>query len=247
MLKGLQTHFNAPVDTGLLRELAARGVQMCRMDCQHVDGQPLSQMVDDVISCGLAPLIVLDNERQLASLPAGVYAELLNEPDIAGMPTAEYKSRLAVFADAALARGITPCGPVISNMNQRAFKYLDGVVTLPAGVLCSVHRYPPGTSWPEPHTGFSRREGEVERLRTTVGSTRPFGISEFGYNSHDQSDEQALQNIRGEFAFWEKQGAAYACLYQLNDGVEDTVMNRYGVRRADGSWKPQIEAFSTGE
>ena len=265
MIRGLQTHFNAPVDSAVLRELAARGAfvrgervrLMARMDCQTLDEVELVEQTATVRAAGLVPLVIVTDAEQIALLARGDYAEPRNEPDTKGPDPATYRVLLAECAEAARGAGVTLCAPGVTNFTRRGFDYLRAIGPLPDGVVCSMHRYPPvAATWSTPHKGYRSREDEVRELRDIIGWARPFGISEFGYHTAPErvgwwiftrekrrSDEQAAWDIAHEFAFWEAQGAAFAVAYQLNDDTPDTPLNRYGMRTVDGQWKPQAETF----
>jgi hypothetical protein len=41
-----------------------------------------------------------------------------------------------------------------------------------------------------------------------------------------------------EWQFWQQHGAEFAVLYQIHDGQADTALDRFGIRRVDGTRKP---------
>ena len=61
-----------------------------------------------------------------------------------------------------------------------------------------------------------------------------------------RTDEQSTRYLREAMAFFEAHGFLGYVAYQLNDGVEDVPLSRYGIRRVDGRWKPQAEVFRVG-
>jgi hypothetical protein len=70
-------------------------------------------------------------------------------------------------------------------------------------------------------------------------------VSEFGYHSAFErgltsplSDEEVARCVIYEWEFWAAAGADFAVLYQLNDGPTTTALDRYGIRRLDGTLKP---------
>ena len=258
MLRGLQTHFNeqTPMPVVVLDALHEKGVELVRMDCQRLPAADITTQVTDVLLAGLIPFVVITHPEQLRALPAGVYAELRNEPDLNGPDPATYKKMLVESATMANDQGVTLCAPGVSNFHPRGFSFLQAILPLPAGVVCSIHRYPKtGATWSTPRNGYRSREDEISHLRRVIGWETRFGVSEFGYHTapektgwwiftrtRQRSDEQAAWDIQHEFEFLSSQGAEFAVLYQLNDGSTNTPIDRFGIRTAAG-WKRQAEVF----
>lgn len=179
--------------------------------------------------------------------------EIGNEPDIAHPDYAEQPTEFAgaVALCTQAARDLGFAGPVISggisNLNRRGLRYLTRMMAadvLPPDVTIGFHRYPESGRGPlAPHQGFRSREDEWETLQRIVAG-RPVTCTEFGYHTADVLDDQGVaQATLWDLHFYEERGVPLAVVYQLNDGPGTSWMDRYGMRRTDGSWKPVAEAI----
>lgn len=125
----------------------------------------------------------------------------------------------------------------------------------------SVHRYPPtgATQWWDTHE--ESREVELAHFNAVRGNRR-WAMLECGWNqgpfkkwwwqhlfgTHSHlTDQQQAACVKGELAWSASAGADFTILYQLNDGPVRCPEHpqycanwreSFGVRRADGSWKP---------
>lgn len=190
--------------------------------------------------------------------------EVGNEPDI-GHP--DYARRPRDFAAAvaqthAAVRQAGFGGPVVSggvsNLSRERLAYLEHVAGgLPPDVVLGFHRYPRGMGPERPHPGFDSRDDEWLRLRQIAGA-RAVACTEFGHHTARRrqerfgllrcrrrvSDEEVADDILFDLRFFQDRGCLLAAIYQLNDGPTDTDIDRYGIRRADGSAKPAVAAIS---
>jgi hypothetical protein len=219
----------------------------------------IARAVDQAQRHDLQPLVIVTGEiSKLQALPAGTEVEVWNEPDIATdrkMTPAQYIAEASAVVDEAqrLNLGRVWIGAV-SNLNRRGLDYLHAVfgVPWPEQVGCTVHRYPNG-GYDErvnvPHAGFRSRHDEIAEMRSAIGR-RPWAVSELGYHtaarskgwwifrkSRRWSDREVVINLYGEAEFFAESGAEFLTVYQINDGPDETPINRYGRRRFDGSWK----------
>lgn len=259
MIKGLQAGFGTLLGLKTLEDLKSRGVQMVRLDCMGLGPYATNLLARDASNAGLQPLVIVSSSLQLGQLPPGTNIELLNEPDLNGPSPATYEAKVWEFAGEAQRLGLHLWAGAVSNLNGRGFAFLEKahVQNWPKSVNVSVHRYPNGENPTVPHGGFSSRTAEVEWLKEIIGPRR-WGVSEFGYTTGNRANWwQKLFGIKRqwtdlqvhaftvwEFDFWKRTGAAGAVLYQLNDGPTTEPINRMGIRRTDGSWKPVAEAFA---
>jgi hypothetical protein len=201
-------------------------------------------------------LATMTNEVVHRAQQAGLddYAlEIGNEPDIAvdgyanhpedfaeAVRACHFAARAARFEGAIISGGI-------SNLNTRGLRYLRRMVesgALPEDdLVIGFHRYPEAGRGPlAPHDGFDSRADEFETL-LTITDARPLACTEFGYHTADVlSDQGVAASVLWDLGFYEARGVSTAVVYQLNDGPGETWMDRYGVRRLDGSWKPVAEA-----
>ena len=52
------------------------------------------------------------------------------------------------------------------------------------------------------------------------------------------SEQTVAEHIAFDLTYFRDRGCLLAAVYQLNDGPTDTPIDRYGIRRADGTPKP---------
>ena len=195
-----------------------------------------------------------------------VLIEVGNEPDIGHM---DYRTRPADFAQAvvqtlAAVRRAGLDGPVISggisNLSPRRLAYLEQMTAagLPSDVVVGFHRYPHGLGPQVPHTGFPNRDAEWGRLKS-IAAGRQLACTEFGHHTARRSyrlmrviplrrrlsEHTVAEHIVYDLTYFRNRGCLLAAVYQLNDGPTDTPIDRYGIRRADGTPKPAAAAIST--
>lgn len=195
--------------------------------------------------------------------------EIGNEPDIA---ITNYSAHPEEYAEAVLqthlavrAQGFT--GAVmtagISNLNRRGLEYLRRTLQtgrIPADVWVAFHRYPVSAHGPEQaQEGFNSREAEWQALKSLTGD-RPVACTEFGYHTapdsflkvlhRQRTDEEAADGLLWDLGFFGQHDVQLAAIYQLNDGPDPNLhLDRYGIRRQDGTLKPQasvIQRFADG-
>lgn len=242
-----------------LPALKTLGVQGIRTDCQQRDAATTRDRVVEIQAAGLLAFPIVSAISQLALIPKGTHVELLNEPDLNGPPARDYYVLVHEFAEACDERGLHLSAGGVSNLNERGIRYLRDAKAdrWPASAAAVPHWYPHGDSQQTPHPGFASREAEVDALRKAIGAGRQWGIWEFGFHTANRatrierlfgrkrqwSDTAVLSFVLQEWKFWQEHGAAGACLYQLNDGPTNTAIDRYGIRRQDGTWKPVASSF----
>ena len=192
-----------------------------------------------------------------------VMIEVGNEPDIGH---ADYKTRPADFADAVrqthlAVRSSGFVGPVVtggvSNLSPARLNYLEQVVTagVPLDVVIGFHRYPHGLGPKVPHPGFANRDAEWTRLQN-IAAGRAVACTELGHHTARRkfgpwglfrkrlSDAVVAEHITFDLTYFRDKGCLLAAVYQLNDGPTDTAIDRYGVRRGDGTPKPAAAAMA---
>jgi hypothetical protein len=194
-----------------------------------------------------------------------VSIEVGNEPDIGHV---DYKTRPADFADAIrqthlAVRAAGFLGPVItggiSNLSPERLKYLEQVVTagIPLDAVIGFHRYPHGLGPEVPHPGFANRDAEWARLQTIAGG-RAVACTEVGHHTANRkylflgfiprmkrlSEETVAEHLAFDLTYFRDRGCLLAAVYQLNDGPTDTAIDRYGIRRTDGTAKPAATALA---
>jgi hypothetical protein len=203
-----------------------------------------------------------------AAAAAGLTDHLIevgNEPDIGNV---DYATRPGDFAEAvrqthAAVRAAGFPGPVVSggvsNLSPERLDYLQQMVLagLPADLVVGFHRYPHGLGPQEPHPGFASRDAEWARLQSIVAG-RTVACTEFGHHTAKRkylfwgfiplkkrlSDEKVAEHVVFDLTYFRDRGSLLAAVYQLNDGPTDTAIDRYGIRRADGTPKPAATAIA---
>ena len=193
--------------------------------------------------------------------------EVGNEPDIAHV---DYRTRPADFAvavqqtrDAVRTAGFT--GIVvsggISNLSRPCLTYLERMLVagLPADVAVGFHRYPKGLTPENPQEGFTSRDAEWQELQR-LADGRAVACTEVGHHTAPRrhlllgfipvrrrvSDADVAQHVVYDLNFFQARGCLLTAVYQLNDGPSnDSHLDRYGIRRQDGTLKPVASAIQT--
>lgn len=256
------------VSSGVVDGLAERGVQLIRLDARP--GQPMIDAIRAWWKQGVEVLVIVRSILDCDSIPYNVprvHVEIMNEPDLMGVSPTEYLALVRdVMAWAETRRtrygmqDIRVWAGAVSNFSPSAFAWLDRMLPgLPPGIGITMHRYPEGgvKDLRAPRKGYNTRLDEVGELVVRLGSRRPWAISETGWHTAPQqppgcswfnkpfswTDSEVAMTIRNELSWWQHAGAAFVVVYQINDGATNTCLDRYGIRRTDGVWKPQAEAF----
>jgi hypothetical protein len=195
------------------------------------------------------------------------WIEVGNEPDLAHV---DYKTRPADFAvavqqtfDAVRAAGFG--GPVVSggicNLSRASLTYLERMLNqgLPADVIVGFHRYPRGLTPENPQDGFSSRDAEWQELQR-LANGRAVACTEVGHHTAPReyrlwgiipmkrrvSDAEIAQHVVFDLHYFKSRGCLLTAVYQLNDGPNnDLHLDRYGIRRQDGTWKPVADGIRT--
>ena len=149
---------------------------------------------------------------------------------------------------AAARGGITLWCGAVSNLDQDSLAWLETLLRRCLEIpRVSVHRYSPAPTqglW-SPHDGFSDRHAELHRLFDILDG-RPYLVTEIGYHVGDGglSETDQAARLRAELLYWRAAQAAGVCVYQLNDGSSNEPIDRYGLRRRDGTWRPAMDVFT---
>lgn len=254
---GINAGFGDPLISEL-PNLASLLFTDVRQDLQYItDVDTLRARFAEFDHFPIQPLWIMRPE-QLQYAPPGSRVELLNEPNLGNsrdaalwpVSPATYASLWNTYAPPALEREVVVFAGSISNLDQRGLAWLKQTWALmtPTPTHVSVHRYPENSGGAfKPHHGFSNRSEEVLALRDIIGNAT-LAVTEFGYHTGPRkrwfwpwcryTDLQVYLHTVDEWEFWIEHGAESAYLYQLNDGVDDDPINRYGIRHTNGHWKP---------
>ena len=244
--------------TLLLSEFAGQRTKLLALLGGGTNRTPAGRRIEPRVFAALGARVV----HVAAALGVDPIVEVGNEPDI-GHP--RYASSPGDFAAAvslthaamrqAGFRGAVVSGG-ISNLSRERLDYLEAVVRagIPSDVILGFHRYPHGLSAQVPHPGFANREAEWQRLLEIAGSrdvactevghhTGPRGRRRFGLfgRRHRLTADQASRDLLFDLEFFAERGCLLTTVYQLNDGVRDTPVDRYGIREASGRVKPVVD------
>jgi hypothetical protein len=197
---------------------------------------------------------------------ANYWIEVGNEPDLSHV---DYRTRPQDFAiavqqtfDAVRAAGFI--GPVVSggiaNLSRASLTYLERMLNegLPADIVIGFHRYPRGLGPENPQHGFASREDEWQELQR-LANGRAVACTEVGHHTAPRkhtllgfipwntrvSDDHVAAHVVFDLEFFRSRGCLLTAVYQLNDGPSnDLHLDRYGIRRQDGTWKPAAAAIA---
>lgn len=202
-------------------------------------------------STDITPLYIVA-PHQVVDLRTGDRAELCNEPNLYMTP-AQYAEQWNKVVEDVIDNEITLFFGSISNLNKAGIKWLQDAWSLvthkPTHV--SLHRYPRDGGVSHAHRGFRSRFHEVDAVRQIVGNAE-LAMTEFGYHTARRwrwgfiptrwSDIQVRSMVEHEWMFWNAMNFESAYLYQLNDGPSRSYLDRFGIRRVTGEWKPSATA-----
>jgi len=243
MIPGLQTHIEGWTRPTELKQIRAFGFRMARIAAMECSEELMREMVRDAVSADLIPFVTVADLTRLPLL-AGLDAEWRNEDD-GDLSPQTYRAMLNDACRMAAAYNVRRWEPTISNLDRDSLYWLERVrgAGWPAGLHgVSAHRYGDGT-FERPHSGFFNRGQEVDRLKRACDGL-PWAISEFGYPTLDGLTEaQQAERIGQEWAFWEKEGAYAAMLFQLRDCAGRP---RHGIQRWNKTWKPSALSVPGG-
>jgi hypothetical protein len=229
-------------NTDHLDDVRAHGFEIVRIDLQRDGGSLVADRVQQILSHGLKPLAILREVFQLDYVPEGVDVELGNEPDLEheGWTPDSYRARCEQFIAHDRGRHRLWLG-AISNLNNRGFTFLSELSWDDWGpeVNCSFHRYPEAIGGPTAGHEWRTRDEEMDELKTIVGE-RPIACSEIGYDS-TWSEPMQSACYAWERDFLSQHGCQFSVAYQINSSETDL----YGFRRADGTWKPCTQAWTS--
>ena len=255
---GLHAGFAGEVlHPALLREIKAQGFSMVRLEVGESGNDP-GEYARGAEFEGLRPLLLTTETRHVLATPPRVDLEWWNEPDLLGdADRSWYAASLPVVTELAVRRGVALWIGAVSNLNQRGLAFLRTLPwqKIPPEVGVSIHRYPHGSSWKTPHKGFRSREAEVDTLRTIIGRSRKFGVSEVGYSTGKRGGPwfwpkkrwtlgDVAWNMQQERLFWASQESSFVIGYQINMGSTDHILDGYGFRDLEGRWLPVSRSFT---
>jgi hypothetical protein len=200
--------------------------------------------------------------------PSPPALEIGNEPDLAHRRFRAYPEALVeIFGEChETIREFSETAPVltpsVSNLNERGLSYLRRMLDrgIPADAAVAVHRYPNGRSPADPHSPFDTRHDEVAALLALVGgrdvwvtetgrSEGPGWVRRFPFRKTEIwfTEEEVAEYMEAELRIWVRFPRVKALVwYQLNSGADRrNELHNYGIRRADGTFKPIAERFSS--
>lgn len=187
------------------------------------------------------------------------FVEIGNEPDLDPyFRSRPFEAGRVMALAGGIVHGLTGVPVVtggISNLRSKPLRYLEAL--LEAGSfgrhwVIGFHRYQ--TEWPaeKPLPGYFSREEELEALRQVIGH-RSAWCTEVGWHTGPQRrnlrgwfrrvqwrDDQVAQHLSDELAIQRRAGIPLTVIYQVSDGPREDPIDRFGRRRLDGTWKPDL-------
>lgn len=259
----LRTHVTDPQLRALVHEFAGAPLRpLFLLAGGHIDTPAGARAEPHEIADLGRRVVAMAAEAGLAEY----WLEVGNEPDLAHI---DYRTRPADFAiaveqtfDAVRAAGFT--GPVVSggicNLSRASLTYLERMLNqgLPPEVILGFHRYPRGLTPANPQDGFSSRDAEWQELQR-LANGRGVACTEVGHHTAPRkhriwgfipwrtrvSDAQVAEHVAFDLQYFKARGCLLTAVYQLNDGPDDeSHLDRYGIRRQDGTLKPVAAAIA---
>lgn len=183
------------------------------------------------------------------------------EADLQHRDPLEFAGEVEATMAESRARGQRVWAPALSNPSRDAFawmrRFMSGVTSSDLGI--TLHRY---TDYGmkkggDGRRGFSSLRDELTQFRAIIGPQRTWAMTEGSwyagkywrwegdlYKAFDKifpglfsyriSDTQAATNTAEDWRIMREMGAAYCIWYQLGG-------DEVGLRRNDGTWKPQAD------
>jgi hypothetical protein len=275
MLKLLNAGFGEPLSTAdltLIRSLGYQGVRQDVPEVEVADGLVDDVLAEGMVGLFVIPVSEEDACHDIAHAVArqimrrsgesSCAIEAGNEEDLSGKRWARdplgWARLVADVSIIAQSHGrIQVVSGGVSSLSRHAMGWLERsrVRDLPVGV--GYHQYrstPPG----EALDGYALRQDEFRALRDASGG-RDVWMTESGWHtakrtsgcwpfrkSWSYTDEQVARFLRVEMDLNEESGAKCFVTYQLNDGPDPVNdQDRFGIRRTDGSLKPQARVLLT--
>src|SRR5690349_1426728 len=129
MLKGLQTHFGAPIGVDLCTAIRSKQFTLARIDAQACSVETMLQMVEECYQAALLPYVTVASYEHIEALPGYAMCEWRNEPDIHTsryLPAQEYAREFTQACQVAARNAVGEIGgPVTSNLNKRGIAYIQ--------------------------------------------------------------------------------------------------------------------------
>jgi hypothetical protein len=263
----LNAGFGSLLGVPTLQEIQRLGFTGVRQDI--LDPGAAGALVSETIAASMPSLFIVRSEQQAVAAARAIRLwpseglEIGNEEDSKQTPKA-YHRQLVSLASAI--RAVNPSVRIwsagITTLDTKRLEWLETVYALgvPSDVGVAVHTYRQETGPSVPVEGSASRAEEFEKVRRFAGTIRPLAVSEvgwhtapfkvkkgwFGSSTRMWTDEQVAGHLQGELTVAKVAGAEFCTIFQLNDNdgpnTSANYEGRFGIRRQDGTWKPQAEA-----
>lgn len=167
--------------------------------------------------------------------------ELGNEIDLTSATISDFTTFILTEAD--YLRSIGFKGDIItggiSRVRPGTLNWLKQVLSdLPSELLVGIHRYSINNNAAIPQDGYVNRDEECNAIIEAVGG-RQIAITEFGYPLLDGYSEpsyrQSRESIKVDLDYFSRMGVKYAIFYQWLCGPTNTPIDRFGLKRPDGT------------
>ncbi len=262
----LNAGFGSALRVEQLLEIKARGFSGVRQDI--LSPADAGELVSETVVAKMPSLFIVRSvavarvtARAIRLWPSqGI--EIGNEEDSKQSPKAYYRSLIEMSTAIRLVNRDVPIWTAgITAHDGKRLGWLEEVYKLgvPSDIGCCVHGYaqelPPGV----PRPGFSSRAAEYAAIRRIIGPERRLAQSEIGWHTapfrvrkgwfstvtRQWTDEQVAGFLQGELTVAKNNGLLFSTIFQQGDGPDPrNHEHRFGIRRLDGTWKPQAAAVT---
>lgn len=264
----LNAGFGAPLGAETLALIRSWGFTGVRQDVPTPEVARL--LVGEFVDSGLEPIFVVGSGTQqmpqdilsvclavdeaMRSLEVGGWIEVGNELDASPVYAAHPERAGKLWQDASsmiFTAGLITGG--VTNLSSAGLDWLEWAIraapALGPNVVVGYHSY--RDKFTTVKSGFSSRIAEMRSL-AIVSGWRQTRCTEVGYHTAPGEKNCLGRRKRAltdqEVADFAAQEMAFLghnlVWYQLNDGPSTDAIDRYGIRRMDGSMKPVVGVFA---
>lgn len=264
MIKGINASYKGPLpheDLVKISSLAGDKDQICIRAAVDTIEQALAIKE----ACSHYPLIKLmylvekpnhDLVTQLAThvLEDHDAIELLNEPNLSGISVFDCESFTLDSYGTLKANGFK--GDILAgciwNLKPESLDYLfeSGVLVWPEDIIISYHRYPVRQDATDLTQNGNTRLEEFNTFKRLIVN-RKTACTEFGFHfetirpywfwpfiTRPAIDEATAANeTKHEFNYHKLFNDEYAIFYQYTDGPDNKGINRFGIKKTDGTYR----------
>ncbi len=249
-----------------LLEFKALGFSGVRQDI--LSPTDAGELVSETVAAGMPSLFIVRSVEVAKAAARAIRLwpsqgiEIGNEEDSKQTPRAYHRQ---LIETSTAIRAVNQDVPVwtagITAHDGKRLGWLEEVYKLgvPSDIGCCVHGYAQELPPSVPRPGFKSRAEEYSKIRSIIGAERRLAQSEIGWHvspfkvrkgwfstvTRQWTDEQVAGFIQGELTVAKNNGLLFSTIFQSNCGADlNYYEHNFGIRRVDGSWKPQAAAVT---